>query len=882
MNLRIVLILSFLFTCLFTLNTNAQSGYGYSYLESYRDQNTGEPRIYAETGTIFDYTFSYYYDPGIEATVYKNSIVHAHRDRTIAPGYAGIILYLDEAADYDNEFRLHGDHYVRAYWYNNTNNGPQYIDYFGLNYFAGVFPPPYGFLQGPTGYYFYRIYRVATTRVMLTIPRPPIHLDSIDNTGLTPGYNYVTFLRGTGLFGSGQSVSVSGSGVTVRIRPGQLPNTIEVLEIELDIDEDAPRGDRQITLMVNGTTSNSLTFRVGDRSPQITGMTPPEGNTGETVPVTISGSNFGFNPIVSIDGVGVHPTVTSSSTTQITALFSVADATYIGQRGVRVTSRGLTGTGFMQVTGTSDTSSPVDFTVYRPVISIDPFDSVEKNGRRNITIRITGSRSSSTFRASMRQGNGVGGMVFEENGGPGIDLLPTGNTSTFTKTIVSRGSTSTTIDDWELRVEGNGATTVFEMFTVSYVKFEEEANCTGFDSVEMPHPYLMVPQNGNNRVKAKIQPAGASGTFNFSGVEPNGISVSPSTINNNEQLLTISAGNTVGEFTLQALANGATEPASSLKTAVRRRINKTVVIHAVTEDNDDVQRIPIGQGEPSQIAIRPAPDTRLRTTIPSGDDQIATIGELTRTKVVTTGTNGIRETPMVSGDVEVIPMNQGMPNSICVTKGTNNFSDTNVSSATNGDDNRDSSDNIVSGPNGVCQTTANSTDIVPSEASIPSAQALQDYLNNNTWGRQANIFFTVTRDSVSHQVNFDLDRDGMFNGNRLGRSDEYFKIEERVRNPDADMDLYYTGVQFAAGGDVDDAGAEAVPFGNGFGSVFFTPSHTGTTIYLAAHEIGHILMPNVSISTVHSNSILDLMYRVDLLASPCRIRKRDWDTLINN
>ncbi len=223
-------------------------------------------------------------------------------------------------------------------------------------------------------------------------------------------------------------------------------------------------------------------------------------------------------------------------------------------------------------------------------------------------------------------------------------------------------------------------------------------------------------------------------------------------------------------------------------------------------------------------------------------------------------------------------MNQGQSNSVCITSGRNLFRDTKKDPINNDDVAADAQglEHIHSGPDGICQTTASQTDRVPNESSIPSVQSLQDYLNNTTWGRQANVFFTITKDPINHQVNFDSDRDGKLDGVRSVRTNEYQAIEDVARDPNANINLYYTGVQFALGGDVDDAHAEAVPPA---ASAFFSPDPVGSLNYVAAHEIGHILMPNVTINTVHSNDILDLMYKYDILASPCRIRKRDWDLL---
>ena len=62
-------------------------------------------------------------------------------------------------------------------------------------------------------------------------------------------------------------------------------------------------------------------------------------------------------------------------------------------------------------------------------------------------------------------------------------------------------------------------------------------------------------------------------------------------------------------------------------------------------------------------------------------------------------------------------------------------------------DDRVSGSGIIAGPNGICDTEANDSPLAPSN--VPTAQAVQNYLNTITWGPQANVFFTVTRSDAS-------------------------------------------------------------------------------------------------------------------------------------
>ena len=100
----------------------------------------------------------------------------------------------------------------------------------------------------------------------------------------------------------------------------------------------------------------------------------------------------------------------------------------------------------------------------------------------------------------------------------------------------------------------------------------------------------------------------------------------------------------------------------------------------------------------------------------------------------------------------------GFQGAICVTRGRNNFLDT----VKRGNDEYvpDANDPtlmvISAGSDGRCDTRANNTNITP--PNLPNAAALQNYLNNTTWGRQSNFYFTVTLGQPV-AVNFDFNRD---------------------------------------------------------------------------------------------------------------------------
>jgi hypothetical protein len=86
---------------------------------------------------------------------------------------------------------------------------------------------------------------------------------------------------------------------------------------------------------------------------------------------------------------------------------------------------------------------------------------------------------------------------------------------------------------------------------------------------------------------------------------------------------------------------------------------------------------------------------------------------------------------------------------------------------------------IVAGVNKICETTANSTNIIPNSIYIPSVSSLQTLIDN-VYNKSAIIKFTVTSISVgSIPINYDLNRDGnfrIFDGNMAYKGDDADKV----------------------------------------------------------------------------------------------------------
>jgi hypothetical protein len=110
------------------------------------------------------------------------------------------------------------------------------------------------------------------------------------------------------------------------------------------------------------------TLNVGDATPVITSITPSAWPAGQTRLVTINGSGFGSNPLVTISDPTVTKTIVTKNNTQITMNVTVPASNPGTTATVTVTSQGLNGTGFIAVPsgGSQPNSAPyqvIEYTV---------------------------------------------------------------------------------------------------------------------------------------------------------------------------------------------------------------------------------------------------------------------------------------------------------------------------------------------------------------------------------------------------------------------------------------------------------------------------------------------------------------------------------------
>jgi len=345
-------------------------------------------------------------------------------------------------------------------------------------------------------------------------------------------------------------------------------------------------------------------------------------------------------------------------------------------------------------------------------------------------------------------------------------------------------------------------TTYYELLLV---RFTRDGGCSGFDDTLFP-PWIMIPNNNANSAIASLWPKTATNKVCFQSANSGIVSVSPSISSVTNQLLTIT-GVTKNDTEIYAMPVGSSIASAILNVSVRDRRNKTIAIHAITEENDDVQVAVLGTTglSPTNVVVGPGP-------------------------------NGFRDTPP-DGDDVVSPDNLY----------------------------------VLAGPNGIADTLRNNVSLVPSD--VPSASALENYLNNDAWGRQANVYFTVTRSD--YVINYDLDRNTMLNdpyelpnGTQKNPLDwgEIDVISPVAKDMSVDYNVYYVAdYEYPVA-------LTEIPRGE----VWIGDLKSGTVEYITAHEIGHCLG-----IVGHAGRIthLHLMAPYDSSSSPCQTLKIDWDVV---
>lgn len=413
---------------------------------------------------------------------------------------------------------------------------------------------------------------------------------------------------------------------------------------------------------------------------------------------------------------------------------------------------------------------------------------------------------------------------------------------------------SGSINDVKLNIQHDSGPVGSVQVTVVKAEFKENAPNQGFDSVITPRA-IMVPKAESRKANLEVTPAAFVNQVSLSFPNATVATLTPSSATASPQEVTFTG---VMEGSIIAKASHDGQTMVELTVDVKRRVEKTLTIFGVTEGNDDVQAINTNQGKPSALCIEPGVDGVLNST--TGGDDVYVMAGMTKNGI-NTGPNGICESDL-SGDDPYwggIVKGGGAPGAICVSAGPNGFRDT---ATPRGDDVISPSGlSITTGPDGICDTSAFNTNLVPTN--VPTAAALQAYLNNTAWGKQANVHFTVTRSDIT--VNYDGDRNDQLKlADANGSSSEISTLLQATSGAGGDYKIFYVNWLHSS-----TSSAMAYPAIN---VAFVGDTHENSTENITAHEVGHLIG-----RFQHSNDTADLMYEDGMPANPARIRKGDWD-----
>ncbi|HEY5839426.1 MAG TPA: IPT/TIG domain-containing protein [Pyrinomonadaceae bacterium] len=336
--------------------TKAQTVWGISGYDY--DQN--QHQLYGYHSTEVDYWAWLYYDVYVEGVISDqygseldfdsdfdgNMKAEAYTQATYTPGEYYYVI---------------SDHWLVAYYSEPApgGGGGSYWNPFGYGFSpGGGYGGFFGFSPGTGGYTYSQYIYLGWTGWELYFYGEP-HIDQMVPTSAPLGQSIEVNFEGTS-FGTNPTINVSGSGISVGSPTFSTDTRLTAI---FNIAENASTGNHSVSITTSeGVTSNSVNLNVGDRTPVINSINPSNGDAGQVVPVTISGTGFGSTPIVDVTG-GINVQITSRNNTQITANFTIPSNTTPGNHEVRVTSNGYGGTGFISGGGSSSTSNAVNFTV---------------------------------------------------------------------------------------------------------------------------------------------------------------------------------------------------------------------------------------------------------------------------------------------------------------------------------------------------------------------------------------------------------------------------------------------------------------------------------------------------------------------------------------
>src|SRR5208283_4241344 len=178
------------------------------------------------------------------------------------------------------------------------------------------------------------------TQTFTVATPPPPTLSSVSPAAGVTGTNVNVTLTGTNFLTGATTVLFSGPGVTVANVVVTSSNTITA---QFQIAAGATLGAQNVSVMTSGGTSGNQTFTVNPPLPTLTSVSPNSGVQGNSVNVTLTGTNFVAGAAINFGGAGVTvASVVVASATSITAQFQLAAGAALGGQNVSVTTAGGT------------------------------------------------------------------------------------------------------------------------------------------------------------------------------------------------------------------------------------------------------------------------------------------------------------------------------------------------------------------------------------------------------------------------------------------------------------------------------------------------------------------------------------------------------------
>ena len=220
-------------------------------------------------------------------------------------------------------------------------------------------------------------------------PPPPTLTSIAPNTGVR-GTSVPVTLTGTNFTTAGTTVAVlGGSGVTIS---GVSVVSSTSITATFILSNTATLGNVSVQVTTPGGTTGNVLFNV--QGPTLTSIAPNTGVQGNSVPVTLTGTNLGGATSVTVSGTGVTVSgMTVVNSTTITATFNISGTATLGARTVTV--------------NTPIGNPTVTFTVLKP-LSPTLSSIAPSTGGRGTTVPVTLTGTNLTGATAITvSGNGV-------------------------------------------------------------------------------------------------------------------------------------------------------------------------------------------------------------------------------------------------------------------------------------------------------------------------------------------------------------------------------------------------------------------------------------------------------------------------------------------